>query len=306
MIRAKKNNSNTLKLSVKDQELRRKILIWQSLQQLYMPYATVIRSKSQEKKEKDRRKEVPAHVSSQQRDPSMPASSDLRLPGDVEKTESAVDMDLLLPSSFPGHVRSGANLVPLAVKEQRLRHAQCREALTSLRRRLRVCARLFDNKRLHTAGTGTRPNTRMQALLDRQAIHRDRDVERYRAARNALASLDPDGPWQNTLRPLLNQDIRAPIRGQVETMKITKKRKSRQGADLESEGRRTLSWLWLSTPQIDGTSDEAAKHELEEGMVGTTITNIISDFAIENRIAHRMGKSFSPRRTMGRRGITPS
>lgn len=122
----------------------------------------------------------------------------------------------------------------------------------------------FDSKRVHTAGTGTRPNTRMQTLLNSHAGQRDRDVERYRASRKALIILDPTGDWQKNLRPLLQQDIHAPIRGQATHVKMSKKRKAGKG-NLESEGRRTLSWIWRAIPQSTGESDEAISQELEEG-----------------------------------------
>lgn len=189
---------------------------------------------------------------------------------DVENAvmESAVDMDLCLPSSLPENLRSDPALASLVEKEHRLRLPQCREALASLRRRLRICARLFDSKKLHTAGTGTRPNTRMQALLDKHALYRERDVERYRAARNALILLDSQGPWQQTLKPLLPQDIHPPIRGQEETAKgRAKGKRSRKGTVLESEGRRTLSWIWRAIPQAHGAGDDLdAAKELEDGM----------------------------------------
>lgn len=187
---------------------------------------------------------------------------------DVEDSETAIDMDLCLPSSLPENLRNDPALAPLAEKERRLRLPQCREALASLRRRLRICARLFDSKKLHTAGTGTRPNTRMQALLDKHALYRERDVERYRAARNALIRLDPQGTWQQTLKPLFEKDIHPPIRGQEESAKgRAKGKRSRKGDALESEGRRTLSWIWRAIPQAqDAGDDVAAAKELEEGM----------------------------------------
>lgn len=177
-------------------------------------------------------------------------------------------MDLCLPSSLPETLHNDPALASLVEKEQRLRHAQCHEALASLRRQLRICARLFDSKKIHTAGTGTRPNTRMQALLDKHALYCERDVERYRAARNALIILDPQGNWQQSLKPLLSHHIHPPIRGQEETAKgRASGKRSRKGAALESEGRRTLSWIWRAIPQTYGAGDDAAAaKELEDGM----------------------------------------
>lgn len=184
------------------------------------------------------------------------------------------DMDLCLPSSLPEHLKTSPALASLVEKERRLRLPQCREALASLRRRLRICAQLFDSKKLHTAGTGTRPNTRMQALLDKHAVYRVRDIDRYRAARKALISLDPKGDWQQSLKPLLPQDIHPPIRGQELTAKgRAKGKRVRNGTAWESEGRRTLSWIWRAIPQTEGAgSDVAAAKELEDGNVNVNLS----------------------------------
>lgn len=253
-----------MKLIVKDQELQRKIILWRCIQQVYMPCAAAVRSsKALKAKEVERLKKIQVDSS-----PALPMPSDLPITGllieDNGSIVSAVDMDLCLPSSLPSSLRNAPGNIALANKEARLRLPQCRVALATLRRRLRTCARLFDSKRLHTAGTGTRPNTRMQSLLDSHGEQRDRDVKRYRAARKALVVLDPSGVWQKNLQPLLQQDIHAPIRGQATSIKVSKKRKSGK-ENLESEGRRTLSWIWRAIPQSDGASDEAVSQELEEG-----------------------------------------
>ena len=103
----------------------------------------------------------------------------------------------------------------------------------------------------------------MQTLLDRHGMQKDRDVERYRAARKALVALNPSGSWQQYLLPLLQQDIHPPIRGQATNVTVARRHQGRYG--LESEGRRTLSWIWRSMPQAECTSDEATKEELEDG-----------------------------------------
>lgn len=230
-----------------------------------MPCAAAVRaSKALKAKEAERQKS--GEGTQTPTAPALPIPSDLQI-GGLQDTilESAVNMDLCLPSSLPASLRATPGLTSLVAKEARLRLPQCRVALATLRRRLRTCARLFDSKRVHTAGTGTRPNTRMQTLLNSHAGQRDRDVERYRASRKALIVLDPTGDWQKNLRPLLQQDIHAPIRGQATHVKMSKKRKAGKG-NLESEGRRTLSWIWRAIPQSAGESDEAISQELEEGL----------------------------------------
>lgn len=271
--RAKKNNSRTFNIDKKDRDVRRKIILWRKIQQIYMPCATAVRASNATKRA--------ARLARQTATPQLIVHATRIAPeiasynfNDVDDAnESAVDMDLCLPSSLPSNLRSDPALASLVEKERRLRLPQCQEALASLRRRLRICARLFDSKKLHTAGTGTRPNTRMQALLDKHALYRERDVDRYRAARNALVLLDPQGAWQQSLKPLLQQDIHPPIRGQEETAKgRAKGKRSRKGTTWESEGRRTLSWIWRAIPQVHGAGDDvAAAKELEDGKLSLVL-----------------------------------
>lgn len=76
--------------------------------------------------------------------PALPIPSDLQLGGSQDTIlESAVNMDLCLPSSLPASLRATPGLTSLVAKEARLRLPQCRVALATLRRRLRTCARLL-------------------------------------------------------------------------------------------------------------------------------------------------------------------
>lgn len=268
--RAKKNNSRTFDIDKKDKELRRKIILWRSIQQIYMPCAAAVRASNAVKRAERMARQTATSSNTMMSVPGRVAPDlagfNSEGTGEIE-TETAVDMDLCLPSSLPERLRNDPALTALLEKERRLRLPQCREALTSLRRRLRICARLFDSKKLHTAGTGMRPNTRMQSLLDKHVQYRERDIERYRSARKALVVLDPKGTWQHQLKPLLQQDIHPPIRGQEISAKgRAKGKRSKQGTTLESEGRRTLSWIWMAIPQADGAdNDSAATNELEDG-----------------------------------------
>lgn len=267
---AKKNSSRTFDIDKKDREVRRKILLWRAIQQIYMPCATAVRA-SNSAKRTERIARQTASISGATTSLPVPVAPDIAgfNSDDTDRlaTEFAVDMDLCLPSALPEALRKDPALAQLLEKERRLRLPQCREALSSLRRRLRICARLFDSKKMHTAGTGTKPNTRMQALLEKHGLYRERDVERYRAARNALVVLDPKGAWQQSLKPLLPQDIHPPIRGQEVTAKgRSQGKRNRKGTVLESEGRRTLSWIWRAIPQADGAeNDLTVAKELEDG-----------------------------------------
>ena len=123
-MRAKKNNSRTLNLSVKEQELRRKIVLWRSIQQVYMPYASAVRTIKPRKLKEVATAQVPSHqvVETQ---PAIP--SDLRpamssADNSTERQELAMDMDLCLPSELSTRVRATyGGLDTLVVKELRLR-----------------------------------------------------------------------------------------------------------------------------------------------------------------------------------------
>ena len=54
-------------------------------------------------------------------------------------------------------------------------------------------------------------------------------MHRYNAARNTLIQLEPNAMWSTTLRELKKEHLCPPQRGQETT-----------------EGRRTLSWIWIT------------------------------------------------------------
>lgn len=144
---------------------------------------------------------------------------------------------LRLPSSLPPtlHESCPFNLTKV---EFRFRLAQAQDALSELRRLLRVTMSLRGYK-LTQIGPSQRASTRARNLISRFEDKVARCVGRYRSAHVALLSLDPEGEWQVQLRQLSDTDIRAPGR-----------------ADNESEGNRELSWIWRVTQhaQIEGTS----------------------------------------------------
>lgn len=157
--------------------------------------------------------------------------SDAPPDGDNAAAVPAVDLRIALPSSVPVEQRQSVCVEGLADKELRLRLAQANDALAALRRHLRVGARIFKTRMTQTSGEGQKINTRMnafQARYEEKALH---DAERYRAARRALLSLDPGGSWMGRLKELSAADVRPPNRTQ----------------DDESEGRRTLAWIWTAT-----------------------------------------------------------
>ncbi|KAH8105040.1 hypothetical protein DFH11DRAFT_1518992 [Phellopilus nigrolimitatus] len=213
-----KATTRILAVENKDSTLRRKIVMWQNIQRLYMPGIT------------------PAQ---------LPVRTTVDAPDDISESVppsvSAVDIPLNLPSSLSADIRHSVCVPNLAEKELRLRVAQAEDALSSLRRHLRIGVTVFDFKSMQTAGTGTKPNTRMRSLITKYKVKTDRAADRYRTARLAVLSLDPDNEeWRIRLPVLNTTDVRPPKRNPEET---------------PSEGRWRMSWIWKSAQTQSGEPD---------------------------------------------------
>lgn len=243
-IRGEKNTSRYTDFEKKERFLRRRIIMWKALQKIYMPYLAAWNPSTGV---------VSSSTSTSANVVPEPDPDDL-LPETI---------NLHLPSNLPSVLRNVPQAKELIEKERRLRHAECLDALTSLRRRLRIGARLFDQKMMQTAGTGTRRNTRMQSLIDQYQARKNRDANRYRAARKALMVLDPQGDWKSYLLPLRAEDEVAPFRAQEER----KKKRRRTNEPGSSEGYRSLSWIWKTVSQTpDREGEEVSEKEVEDGM----------------------------------------
>jgi hypothetical protein len=144
---------------------------------------------------------------------------------------------LRLPSSLPPALHESCPF-KLANIEFRFRLAQAEDALSELRRLLRVTMGLWHYKSKQV-GASQRVGTRARALIRRFQDKVDRCIGRYRSARVALLSLDPKGKWQLQLRELSEKDAQMPGH-----------------SDDESEGNRELSWIWRVTQrtQTEGNS----------------------------------------------------
>jgi len=144
---------------------------------------------------------------------------------------------LRLPSSLPSALHESCPF-KLANIEFRFRLAQADDALSELRRLLRITMSLRHYKDKQV-GASQRGSTRTRTLISRFQDKVARCAGRYRSARVALLSLDAKGEWQLRLQQLSSTDIRAPGRG-----------------NNESEGHRELSWIWRVTQgaQTEATS----------------------------------------------------
>jgi hypothetical protein len=159
---------------------------------------------------------------------------------------------LKLPSMLPPSLRMSC-LFKLGEIEFRYRLAQGEDALSELRRLLRVTMGLHEYKAKQIRPS-QRAGTRARTLLARFRDKVSRSVERYKAAHRALAALEPDGDWSLRLRPLTEKDVRAPGRHED-----------------EFEGTRELSWIWKIAQRsgLDGMSsaeelDPMSNDELNE------------------------------------------
>lgn len=162
---------------------------------------------------------------------------------DAKKPESIA---LFLPSSMPIYLWETGCVSGLLEKERRLREAEATDALNGLRRQLRIMMGVFQYKKTHVSGAGQRANTRARTMMTKISEKTQLFVERYRAARLALSRIDPDGSWSVTFLPLRTKDVRGPQRND----------------DDESEGRRELSWIWLSpnaNHRVDADDAEVAE-----------------------------------------------
>ena len=158
---------------------------------------------------------------------------------------------LYLPNQIPSNNRSFDTTHNLSTIEAQLRFGEATDALVELRQSLCVKAHLVKYK--HDQVRGQRPNTRARALVDRAQTRVEMIAESYRAARQAYLQLVGPGPWENTLRVLRPQDIRAMVDADDSTG---------SGASL-GEGYRSLSWIWMS-PDVTTTSG-IDPHEMHDG-----------------------------------------
>ncbi|KAI0712134.1 hypothetical protein C8Q76DRAFT_693826 [Earliella scabrosa] len=157
------------------------------------------------------------------------------------------NIPLLLPSSVVTSVSCSAELME---HEWRLRYGQAFDALDDLRGHLEARSHLYKFKDRFVRGQ--RANTRAQTIIKQVDAKIDADAERYRAAYAALSALASHlckAEWDVQLRPLVASDIRHVA----------------DGEEGQSEGRRTMSWIWQassSTSNIAGQVQESLQESL--------------------------------------------
>ena len=179
----------------------------------------------------------------------------------------AENIRLQFPSELASADRDRACANGITDVEARICHAEASEALDDLRRYLRTRTSL--NKWRVKNISGQHKSTRARALQHRVDVKVYNSTTRYRHSRKALLTLRGPGEWERTLQVLLDGDVRA-----LNERELTQREKeqrefrtangmrtaddSREGIAVVGalgEGRRTLSWIWL-TVSIDDDSPE--------------------------------------------------
>ncbi len=174
--------------------------------------------------------------------------------------------DIILPSDVPSDERITVcgQYTQLPKIEDELQYADACDALESVRHSLRMRTCYNQDKVANVTGQVRNTKARsLQASVD-QAVKNA--AARYRGAREAIERLRGPGPWQETLRPLLESDLvglneramtreeaaeRERVRALGETSDVELDDSDAAGVPLEGnvyvgEGRRTLSWIWYS------------------------------------------------------------
>jgi hypothetical protein len=157
----------------------------------------------------------------------LPGLAMLRRTSSGPSEDRPQDIALWLPSAISGKISCDTRLYS---HEWDLRHAQANDALHDLRRNLQLRSYLFKYK--DRFATGQVANTRANTTVSLAQQHINASVARYRVSRKALLSLavqlKKGDSWQTALPDLRDEDIRGMTMGE----------------EGETEGRRTLSWIW--------------------------------------------------------------
>lgn len=168
----------------------------------------------------------------------MPYVAAIRVNAAGDEEVPPYQIPLHLPSSIPRNIRCDKQLEEY---EWRLRYAQANDALDSLRYHLRLESQALNFK--HRFDRGQSANLKSNDIVKRITNHVRNDTEVYRTARKSLrlmsTSLAKSG-WQAVLPILTDEDVR----------------RMTQGLPEESEGKRTLSWIWRTDRVAGDLSDE--------------------------------------------------
>jgi hypothetical protein len=145
---------------------------------------------------------------------------------------------LWLPSTIGNRISCDPHFYVL---EWELRYAQANDALQELRRYLQLRSHLYKHK--DRFAFGVQAHTRANTTISRVQRSINGSAAQYRTARSALQQLalqlKKDSASMASLPELLDTDIRAMA----------------TGLDEESEGRRSLSWIWKHDGIANGSDN---------------------------------------------------
>ena len=220
------------------------------------------------------------------------ASGSITAPYLPRHSENPEDADIWVPSRVAEAHRPRVCREGLAEIEDRIRTAQCHDALDVIRHTLKIKSRMvmFKNKNAR----GQREGLRSRAVIDRVHERARAHATKYRAAREAKYTLCGGGPWEEVLRVLSDGDVRGyqdKDRLRVRTGRLgtldddqvegAAARRGGEGStagavqDISMEGdgislwdqertkrdgtgetRRTLSWIWTTKSRNASDDDE--------------------------------------------------
>lgn len=172
--------------------------------------------------------------------------------GSEEDLSSCVqDIELGLPSSLTGDQTGLLRSADLINAEDRLREAQCYEALEKLRHHLYLRTGLVSYRRRNVRHQGAA--TRARGFVDRNEAKVQLFAEKYCRARAARLNLigpgvGPGG-WEEDLQVLHRDDIRV-MNASAATADQPPTRTSALG-----EGHRQVSWIWKAAASAAGESN---------------------------------------------------
>ncbi|KAJ7511017.1 hypothetical protein B0H11DRAFT_1701219 [Mycena galericulata] len=180
---------------------------------------------------------------------------------------------LFMPSEIAdGSTRGRACAIGLPELEARLREAEATEALEGVRQGLRT--RTMTNRYKLQNFTGQGMMTRGQGILRQINIKIHIAKLRYRYSRAALLVLQGHGDWEDRLRVLGDEDVRA-----LNERALTAEEKAQNdhwaelgGAIIEGgvaraagvasgEGSHTLSWIWYTAGRATQDEDDPRLHD---------------------------------------------
>ncbi|KAL0571417.1 hypothetical protein V5O48_010552 [Marasmius crinis-equi] len=153
---------------------------------------------------------------------------------------------LWLPSTLPGDKRSAACQEGLENMEERLREAQCADALDSIRHTLKLKARMLQFKYANV--TGQRQGVKSRTTINRIHERAKSAAQTYRAARAALLALRGKGEWELKYRELKDSDVRSYVDPEQ-----VKQGPGRQGTQEDEVGEERPSTSAPASQEVDGS-----------------------------------------------------